>query len=106
MKAEDYKTEITLEELKGHYKTHFLTAGQFMDLVKKWHKNLLVQENLDLKKQNMELAKVFRKSVKIVEQMDVDVRVTFQWCYNYIDKQKNSDEKTELIIELKNNGVL
>ena len=37
---------------------------------------------------------------------DEEVRSMFQWCYNYIDKQKNSDEKTALIIELKNKGVL
>ncbi|MCH7826407.1 MAG: hypothetical protein IIC75_00300 [Bacteroidetes bacterium] len=36
-------------------------------------KKSLVQENLDLKKQNTELAKVLRKSVRIVKQMDADV---------------------------------
>jgi len=30
----------------------------------------------------------------------------FQWCYNYIQKQKDSDEKTAIISELKNRGCL
>lgn len=74
MKA-DYKTEVTLEELKGHYKKHFLTAEQFINLVKEWHKNLLVQENLELKKQNTELAEILKKSVRIVKQMEIDEQV-------------------------------
>jgi predicted ATP-grasp superfamily ATP-dependent carboligase len=33
-------------------------------------------------------------------------RELLQWCYNYINKQKNSDERTAIIKELKNNGAL
>lgn len=29
-----------------------------------------------------------------------------QWCYNYIQKQKDSDEKKAIISELKNRGCL
>tara|TARA_R110000822_G_scaffold33947_7_gene96443 strand:- start:592 stop:840 length:249 start_codon:yes stop_codon:yes gene_type:complete len=39
MNEENYGTEVSIEELKGHYETHFLTAEQFIDLVKKWHKS-------------------------------------------------------------------
>jgi hypothetical protein len=38
MNEENYGTEVSIEELKGHYETHFLTAEQFIDLVKEWHK--------------------------------------------------------------------
>jgi hypothetical protein len=39
MNEENYGTEVSIEELKGHYETHFLTAKQFIDLVKEWHEN-------------------------------------------------------------------
>ena len=38
MNEENYGTEVSIEELKGHYETHFLTAEQFIDLFKEWHK--------------------------------------------------------------------
>ena len=39
MNEENYGTEVSINELKGHYKTHFLTADQFIDLVKEWHES-------------------------------------------------------------------
>jgi predicted RNA-binding protein with PIN domain len=39
MNEENYGTEVSIEELKGHYKAHFLTADQFIDLVQEWYKN-------------------------------------------------------------------
>jgi hypothetical protein len=39
---EDYGTEITLEELKGHYKTHFMSEEQFGDLLNEWRKGILI----------------------------------------------------------------
>jgi len=35
-KTADYKTELTLEELKGHYEMHFLPAEQFIDLISQY----------------------------------------------------------------------
>jgi hypothetical protein len=39
MNEKNYGTLVSIEELKGHYETHFLTAEQFIDLVKEWHKS-------------------------------------------------------------------
>jgi len=39
MTEENYGTEVSIEELKGHYETKFMTSDQFIDLVKEWHKS-------------------------------------------------------------------
>lgn len=38
-KEKNYGTEVTIEELKGHYEMNFMTSDRFIDLVKEWHKS-------------------------------------------------------------------
>jgi len=48
------------------------------------------------------------KAHELVEKSNVihDVSNMLQWCYNYVNKQKDSDEKKRLIEELKKMGCL
>lgn len=39
------------------------------------------------------------------QSLQTDVSSTLQWCYNYVKKQKESDEKTALIKHLIECGV-
>lgn len=50
---EEYGTEVSIEELKGHYETNFMTSSQFIDLVKEWHKEQLKK---DFKPQLIEIS--------------------------------------------------
>jgi hypothetical protein len=63
MNEENYGTEVSIEELKGHYKTNFLTAEQFIDLVKEWHgnevKRLTEQLRIGIVSEHRELLKAF-----------------------------------------------
>ena len=40
-KREEYGTDVTLDELKGHYEAHFMSSEHFIDLVKLWHEKQL-----------------------------------------------------------------
>jgi len=42
MTDENYGTEVSIEELKGHYETNFMTSDQFIDLVMEWHKRAII----------------------------------------------------------------
>lgn len=46
---DSYFTNVSLQELKGHYKTHFLTTDQFFELVVAWHNFNLNKEFHHLK---------------------------------------------------------
>ena len=39
---EEYGTPVTLDELKEHYRIHFLSPDDFIELIKYWHNDLLI----------------------------------------------------------------
>jgi len=47
----EYRTEITFEELKGHYEMHFLSASLFMELVNEWHNSEIKKAQTKINKQ-------------------------------------------------------
>jgi len=59
MTDENYGTEVSIEELKGHYETNFMTSDQFIDLVMEWHKSEVKKLTLTDVSQQRELLDAF-----------------------------------------------